>query len=345
MEINSADVQKICQALQDDESRFLFEKRLLYSLTGDAAYIRDIAMSFEELQPVRKQAEERTDNFIFGAGTYGDLLVHLAPGHFLGILDNDAAKWGNVLGGVTIVSPETIREHPESLVFLAVRKAGKRYQDDIAAQLRSLGVGDDRIIRVDRAADAFFQRRTQYFDLPALPHIADETFVDAGCWDGGTSLAFAEWAGTYRHIYAFEPDPERQAICRPVLERMKGKATLLPYGAWSEQTELHFSSYGTMSNRIDPAGEMVVPVSSIDHGLAGERVTFIKMDIEGSELAALHGAEKTICSQRPKLAISLYHRLEDVIEIPKYLLSLIPDYRFYLRHYTFWDSETVLYAI
>lgn len=59
----------------------------------------------------------------------------------------------------------------------------------------------------------------------------------------------------------------------------------------------------------------------------------------------MHGAEKTICSQRPKLAISLYHRLEDVIEIPKYLLSLIPDYRFYLRHYTFWDSETVLYAI
>ena len=94
MKVESTEVAKIHHALQDDVSRFLFEKRLLYSLTGDEAYIRDIALSFEELQPIRTLAEERTDNFIFGAGTYGDITVHLALGHFLGIFDNDAAKWG-----------------------------------------------------------------------------------------------------------------------------------------------------------------------------------------------------------------------------------------------------------
>ena len=63
MKVESTEVAKIHHALQDDVSRFLFEKRLLYSLTGDEAYIRDIALSFEELQPIRTCGDERTDNF------------------------------------------------------------------------------------------------------------------------------------------------------------------------------------------------------------------------------------------------------------------------------------------
>lgn len=208
-----------------------------------------------------------------------------------------------------------------------------------------MGIDEKRIVRVDQAADRFFAQRTQYFDLPALPHVEDETFVDTGCWDGGTSLDFAGWAGRYRHIYAFEPDPDRQEACQSVLGQMKGNTTLLPYGAWDKRTELHFSDYEEKANCIDANGTICVSVSSIDQELVGERVTFIKMDIEGSEMQALRGAEQTIRAQRPKLAISLYHRFEDVIEIPQLILSFHPDYQLYLRHYTFWDSETVLYAI
>lgn len=99
MEINKSDVRQIYAQLQDDTSRFLFEKRLMYSLTEDASYIREIAMAFPEMEPVKAIAAERMDNFIFGAGTYGDIVAHLAPGHFLGILDNNRTKWGGKLGG------------------------------------------------------------------------------------------------------------------------------------------------------------------------------------------------------------------------------------------------------
>ena len=75
------------------------------------------------------------------------------------------------------------------------------------------------------------------------------------------------------------------------------------------------------------------------------RVTFIKMDIEGSELEALKGAQQTIQRDRPKLAICIYHKPEDMTDIPLYIKSLVPEYRLYVRHHSNRCSETVLYAV
>lgn len=84
---------------------------------------------------------------------------------------------------------------------------------------------------------------------------------------------------------------------------------------------------------------------SLDDVLADQRVTFLKMDIEGAEMEALRGAEHIIRAQAPKLAISVYHRRDDVWKIPMLLLSYQPAYRFYLRVYSFTGNDTVLYAI
>lgn len=88
----------------------------------------------------------------------------------------------------------------------------------------------------------------------------------------------------------------------------------------------------------------VIETVALDEFLRGERVTFIKMDIEGAERDALKGAAQIIREQKPKLAVSIYHRPDDVIEIPKLILSLRPDYRLYIRHYSLLSNETVLYA-
>ena len=93
------------------------------------------------------------------------------------------------------------------------------------------------------------------------------------------------------------------------------------------------------------SSDLEIEVRKLDDMLRDRKVTFLKMDIEGSELAALRGAERIIREQRPKLAICVYHKPEDMWEIPGFILNCHPDYKLYLRHYSISYTETVLYAV
>ena len=74
-----------------------------------------------------------------------------------------------------------------------------------------------------------------------------------------------------------------------------------------------------------------VALITVDALLAGQPVSIIKMDLEGAETSAIHGAEQTIKRCRPAMLISAYHRTEDLFAIPRQVLALIPDYSLYLR--------------
>jgi FkbM family methyltransferase len=118
----------------------------------------------------------------------------------------------------------------------------------------------------------------------------------------------------------------------------------LNLGAWDKKDTLHFNTDGTSSG-ISESGDYSIDVDAIDN-LAGDgRVDFIKMDIEGSELNALHGAENTIRKYKPILAICVYHKKNDLLTIPKYIYSLCPEYKFYLRAHSKYSQELVLYAV
>lgn len=97
--------------------------------------------------------------------------------------------------------------------------------------------------------------------------------------------------------------------------------------------------------KVSDKGDIEVDVIKLDDFFkTHESPTFIKMDIEGAELAALRGCAETIRKHKPKLAICVYHKPEDIFEIPEYILSLNPDYKMWLRHYTNLVNETVLYC-
>lgn len=198
-------------------------------------------------------------------------------------------------------------------------------------------------------ADVWEREHLQYFPTDDWVCLEEgEIFVDAGAHDGATSRDFCNWTkGTYSKIYLMEPDPLMFEIMREYVRLNKIKnAVFVNCGAYSSTGELRFEEdFQTGSSRILEEGASLVRVTSIDDMLKGEKATFIKMDIEGSEMEALIGAKKTIEGYRPRLAISIYHKEDDLWEIPYYILTHYPWYQIYLRHYAPTTNETVMYAV
>lgn len=206
----------------------------------------------------------------------------------------------------------------------------------------SYGVEKNKIINIGAYVENLTIR--QYFDLPQLPHVEDEVFVDAGCFDGESVKNFVKWSnGQYKEIYSFEPDGGCYQKCKEILADVSN-CYLINKGLWNTDTVLSFKATGLSDSTICEDGETRIHTCRMDEELKGKRVTFIKMDIEGAEREALIGAENIIKEQKPKLAISIYHKKEDIWEIPNLILEINPNYKFYIRQYSLRDAETVLYA-
>jgi FkbM family methyltransferase len=97
-------------------------------------------------------------------------------------------------------------------------------------------------------------------------------------------------------------------------------------------------------SRLKTNGTYNVQTIQLDNIFPINYPTFICLDIEGNELKALKGAKKILSKSSPDLAISLYHKLSDLWEIPLYISEINSNYQLYLRNYTGWGAETVLYA-
>ncbi len=189
-------------------------------------------------------------------------------------------------------------------------------------------------------------RRDQYFPEGIIQLSENEVFVDGGAYTGDTLLAFIRKAGNkYSKCYAFEPEPLNAAKLRALAGRQAfHDVSVAVKGLWSKAEKLSFTtSEGTTGSAISGAGSMTIEVDSIDN--MAPDATFIKLDVEGAELEALKGAAGTIARNRPKLAVCLYHKPGDLFEIPLFIKSLAPEYRFYLRQHQPVSCELVLYAV
>lgn len=189
----------------------------------------------------------------------------------------------------------------------------------------------------------------QYFDQEFLVPGRKEVFVDGGSFNLKNSFDFMEWChGNFEKIYAFEPDSNSFSVCREILncqpQTTKDKIHLIQAATWSREEKLYFSDDGTGSSKVLDSGNCI-SADSIDHVLQGGKATYIKLDVEGAELEALKGARETIYRFHPRLAICVYHREEDILNLAEYILSIRMDYRFYIRHYSTCFAETVLYCV
>ena len=183
-----------------------------------------------------------------------------------------------------------------------------------------------------KVSDYRFAPETQYF-LEGFTPSAGDIAIDGGAYDGGTAIAFAKCGAK---VFAFEMDAVNYKKCMARLERFgEGNIILENLGLSNKEGEEKYFSWNTAS-RKNASGNLTAKFIDLDTYVARKnlpRVDYIKLDIEGAELEMLYGAAKTITRYKPKMAVSAYHRPEDLWTLATYVKSLRSDYEFEFRHY------------
>ena len=174
-----------------------------------------------------------------------------------------------------------------------------------------------------------FSESQQYFLAGYLPKQGD-IVIDGGSYDGSNARDFSQLGCK---VYSFELDKNNY---EKVL-KSANQYHFIPEnkGLGAVKDDLHYS-VGGVGSRVAEAGENIAEIIDIDTYVLEKEISkidFIKMDIEGSELDALKGARNSICKWKPKMAICMYHKIDDMWKIPQYIKSLRSDYEFSFRHY------------
>jgi FkbM family methyltransferase len=226
----------------------------------------------------------------------------------------------------------------------------ERSKEVLRAVMMAMLTGDKKFCA------AVFEK-DQYFCLPHFCGSEMESYVDAGAFCGDSVERFV-WAqnGVFSKIYAFEPGARQFSALKARTQRLVDEwalnstdIALINAGLGQENCLMSAASPSGQMTNLAPgydsgAAGTKVDIVSLDSFLNGNRITFLKADVEGMEMQLLKGAQSTIRRDKPKIAICVYHYPTDIPDITNYLADLVSDYQFALRHHSPQLMETVLYC-
>jgi FkbM family methyltransferase len=191
---------------------------------------------------------------------------------------------------------------------------------------------------------------SQYFDFDLINCDENEVFVDIGAYIGDTLVNYTKMFGNncYKNIYCYEIVPSNIEFIKKNIDLFKLKNVIIREKGAIDKNGFLFLENDEVSSisKLKQDGKHKVDTVTIDEDIK-EKVTFIKMDIEGSEEEALLGCRKKILDNHPKLALSVYHKNDHLWKLARIIDKIDPTYRFYLRYYggPMLPTEYLLYAI
>lgn len=175
-----------------------------------------------------------------------------------------------------------------------------------------------------------------------------EVFVDGGLYTGDTSEEFIRRTNEkYKRIVGFDIDENNLSSARKNLEHFSN-VDIISKGLWNKAASMH-AELGIMAgSNIKDSAESIVELVSLDDFFSSynedDYPSFIKLDVEGSEKEAILGAADIIRNKKPKLAICVYHKPEDIFVLPELVKQLNPEYKLFLKKYSPYIWDTVMYA-
>lgn len=274
--------------------------------------------------------------------TPGDMLsrciTHRQLGDFLPYGDR-STRWFDVMRKSALPAAPKTRQK--------VEKAYALFKEDLSrslflAILRRYLLSSDALI-------PSIQMSEQYF-TPLYRHLANETFIDCGGFIGDTLAEYLKIKNNapFKEYIVFEPDETNHkklsdfvATLSPELQK---KISVHKLGVSRENETFKFSGGEGSNSYIGDDGEIEVNCVAMDDFLSDKEPTFIKMDLQGHEAFALLGGKEIISRHKPVLAISVYHFVQDLWELPLLMKSFYTEYEFFLRAYRP-EEEYICYAV
>ena len=353
--------------LQDEKSQRIFWSRIKCDIYPDIKNIADLYADAFDLSDDERLHHKMLGQRVEEIHAEGKKLLLYGTGgcgmNITGILERSNIPFDGYCGrraklireikGKPVYTPEYLFAHADE--FYVIIAAEVAY-DEILGILKENHFPDERILPY--LGNGF---KEKYFEFSSF-YRPNTAFVDAGCFNGADSLYFSQWSnGQYSKIFAFEPDSKNYEICKTTIESNGiANVELLPYGLSDQCGTALFQQNSSATSHIYVSSEknqdltedvekrkgtlVELQLATLDSIVGDTVVGFIKMDIEGSEYDALHGAEKILKRDKPLCSICVYHIPGDLPSIMDYLHTIVPEYRFWLRHHTANAAETILYA-
>jgi FkbM family methyltransferase len=161
---------------------------------------------------------------------------------------------------------------------------------------------------------------------PELFHGGD--IIDVGANIGYCSVLFAKAASAGANVYAFEPEPFNFELLQQAIRAHRVDGIVVPsctaVGASDGSLKLwlnenHHADHrivtGTFAEAADTQDVSIdVPVIAIDSLFDAKTVKFIKVDVQGYELAVCRGMEKTLAGN-PDCALSLEYMPDALLDL------------------------------
>ncbi len=248
--------------------------------------------------------------------------------------------------------PERIAEHAEE-----VRRAFSLWADELS---RRIYVGFVRWQLMCDYGALVPPVDDRFHPAGVAKPTPEEVFVDCGAYDGDTLVEFARRTDDrFARMVGLEPDPSNFARLQervgalPV--RLRKRIEVRHCAVGPEPGKLPFAASGTMAaalvydegqrNTEVKSSTLTVDCTRLDDLFPDAPPTYVKMDIEGAEEAALRGAGRLIEEGRTLWAVTTEHRQEDVWRIPWIIASRSDGYRMHLRSHDFEGTDLVCYAV
>lgn len=257
--------------------------------------------------------------------------------------------------------PDYIRATNHLIPFYYFSKTSvlKQHQQEIASLYESLADEKSRVVlkrwlhfRLYHDYNNMDHYDPDIYFPDFLPGQSQEHFcmADCGAYDGDSIARLLEWrTSSPTHAIAFEPDKSNISRLKTRLRANCKNGTLklkLIAAAVGEKSGfVNFMETNDESAHVVSEGGRRVPVLSVEEGCNDMIPDYVKYDVEGYEKQALEGTKNLISGHAPALAISIYHRPEDLWELPETILTWAPKYKLYLRSHAEEGMDTVLYAI